>query len=254
LIDRFVRFEATEGKEWGKFEEGRIVKITNNPALGYEETDRHFDPSGVKLLPPVQPTKIVCVGLNYRAHVDESQSADKVPEEPVLFMKPPSALLGPGGKIVYPESSQRVDYEAELGVIIGKTCSRVAEVEAEDYIFGFTCCNDVTARDLQKKDTQWTRGKGFDTFCPVGPWAVTGINFADLRIESFLNGDLRQSGRTSMMIFSVPFLVAFISKVMTLNPGDLILTGTPSGIGPMKPGDRIEVRIEGIGSLVNDVV
>lgn len=253
-MDRYVRFEAPEGKRWGKFEDGRIVEITKNPSFGAEETDRRFEPSGVKLLPPVEPTKIVCVGLNYRAHVDESQSADKVPEEPVLFMKPTSALLGPGGKIEYPEQSQRVDYEAELGVIIGRECTKVAEVEAEDYIYGYSCCNDITARDLQKKDGQWTRGKGFNTFCPVGPWLVTGIDYSDLKIESFLNGDLRQSGRTSMMIFSVPFLIAFISKVMTLYPGDLILTGTPSGIGPMKPGDRVEVRIEGIGSLVNDVV
>ncbi len=253
-MERFVRFEAAEGKEWGKFDEGRIVKITGNPAVGYDQVDHEYDPSGVRLLAPVQPTKIVCVGLNYRAHVDESQSATKVPEEPVLFMKPPSALIGPGGKIVYPETSQRVDYEAELGIVIGKTCKQVAMVEAEDFIFGFTCCNDVTARDLQKKDVQWTRGKGFDSFCPVGPWLVTGINFADLKIESFLNGEMRQSSRTSKMIFSVPFLVSFISKVMTLNPGDLILTGTPEGIGPMQPGDRVEVRIEGIGSLVNDVV
>jgi 2-keto-4-pentenoate hydratase/2-oxohepta-3-ene-1,7-dioic acid hydratase in catechol pathway len=253
-MERFVRFEAAEGKEWGRFDEGRIVKISGNPAVGYEQLDHEYDPSGVKLLAPVQPTKIVCVGLNYRAHVDESQSATKVPEEPVLFMKPPSALIGPGGKIVYPETSQRVDYEAELGIIIGRTCKQVAEVEADDYIFGCTCCNDVTARDLQKKDVQWTRGKGFDSFCPVGPWLVTGIKFADLKIESFLNGEMRQSSRTSKMIFSVPFLISFISKVMTLNPGDLILTGTPEGIGPMQPGDRVEVRIEGIGSLVNDVI
>jgi len=168
-------------------------------------------------------------------------------------MKPPSALIGPGEKIIHPEMSNRVDYEAELAIIIGRTCSKVAEVEAEDYIFGYTCANDVTARDLQKSDTQWTRGKGFDSFCPVGPWAINDLAYADLSIESYLNGDLKQSARTSMMIFPVPFLISFISKVMTLNPGDLILTGTPAGISPMKPGDRIEVRIEGIGSLVNDV-
>ncbi len=253
-MERFIRFEAAEGREWGKFEDGRIIKISDNPARGYDIIGGEFEPSQVRLLPPVQPTKIVCVGLNYRAHVAESQSATKIPEEPVIFMKPPSSLLGPGGKIVHPESSERVDYEAELGIIMGQKCSQVAEVEAEDYIFGVTCCNDVTARDLQKKDVQWTRGKGFDTFCPVGPWAVTGLAYKDLKIESFLNGDLRQSSRTSMMIFPIARLISFISKVMTLEPGDLILTGTPEGVGPMKPGDRVEVRIEGIGSLVNDVV
>jgi 2-keto-4-pentenoate hydratase/2-oxohepta-3-ene-1,7-dioic acid hydratase in catechol pathway len=169
-------------------------------------------------------------------------------------LKPPSALIGPGEKIIYPEMSRRVDYEAELGVIIGRECKAVAALEAEDYIFGFTCVNDVTARDLQKKDVQWTRGKGFDTFCPVGPWLVDKLNYEDLQIESYLNGDLRQSGKTSDMIFSIPKLISFISCVMTLYPGDLISTGTPSGIAPMQSGDRIEVRIEGIGSLVNDVL
>jgi len=252
-MERYVRFEATEGIEWGIFDDGKIVKISGNPALGFERLDRYFDPSEVRLLAPAEPSKIVCVGLNYKEHVKESQSASKVPDEPVLFLKPPSSLLGPGGRIVYPEMASRVDYEAELGVIIGRECYQVAEVEAEDYIFGFTCVNDVTARDLQKKDGQWTRGKGFDTFCPVGPWVVNDLKYGDILIESYLNGELRQSGRTSMMIFPVTKLVAFISKVMTLNPGDLISTGTPSGIGPMKPGDRVEIRVEGIGSLVNDV-
>jgi 2-keto-4-pentenoate hydratase/2-oxohepta-3-ene-1,7-dioic acid hydratase in catechol pathway len=253
-MERFIRFEAAEGTRWGLFDDGGVKEITQNPACGYELSDKYYDLSELKLLAPVEPGKIVCVGLNYREHVKESQSATEIPEEPVLFMKPPSAVIGPGGKIVYPEMAGRVDYEAELGVIIGRDCSCVAEVEAEDYIFGFTCCNDVTARDLQKKDKQWTRAKGFDSFCPVGPWAITGLGYEDLSIESFLNGELKQSGRTSMMIFSIPLLISFISKVMTLNPGDLILTGTPAGIGPMKPHDRIEVRIEGIGSLVNDVI
>jgi 2-keto-4-pentenoate hydratase/2-oxohepta-3-ene-1,7-dioic acid hydratase in catechol pathway len=253
-MERYIRFEAPEGVEWGRFEEGHIVGLTGNPATGCEEIDKNYDPSGVKLLAPVEPTKIVCVGLNYSEHVKESQLVSKAPDEPVLFLKPPSALIGPGGRINYPELSDRVDYEAELGVVIGKECRLVAEVEAEDYIFGFTCANDVTARDLQKNDVQWTRGKGFDTFCPAGPWVVNGIAYQDLLIESYLNGDLRQSSRTDKMITSVPALISFISKVMTLYPGDLILTGTPSGVGPMKPGDRIEIRIEGIGSLVNDVI
>ncbi len=253
-MERFVRFEVAEGVEWGKFEEGRIHKITDNPAAGFEPTGRYYEPSEVKLLAPVEPSKIVCVGLNYKEHVKESQSADEIPEEPVLFLKPPSALIGPGGRIIYPEMSRRVDYEAELGVVIGRECKTVAAIEAEDYIFGFTCVNDVTARDLQKKDGQWTRGKGFDTFCPVGPWVVDKLKYEDLQIESYLNGDLRQSARTSELIFPIPKLIGFISSVMTLYPGDLISTGTPSGIGPMKSGDRIEIRIEGIGSLVNDVL
>jgi len=253
-MERYVRFEAAEGILWGLLEEGRIEKITGNPVFQYEATGIFYDPSSIRLLAPVEPTKIVCVGLNYREHVKESQSADEVPDEPVLFLKPPSSLLGPGGRIEYPEMAGRVDYEAELGVIIGRECRNVAAIEAEDYIFGFTCVNDVTARDLQKKDVQWTRGKGFDTFCPVGPWMVDKIKYEDILVESYLNGELRQSSRTSLLIFPINELIAFISKVMTLEPGDLISTGTPKGIGPMQPGDRIEIRVEGIGSLVNDVI
>lgn len=253
-MDRYVRFETTEGIAWGVFEEGRLEKLAANPVRGREPTGRYYEPASVKLLAPVAPSKVVCVGLNYKAHVGETRPDDDIPEEPILFLKPPSALIGPGERIMYPEMSNRVDYEAEMGVVIGRQCSKVAAIEAEDYIFGFTCVNDVTARDLQKRDGQWTRGKGFDTFCPVGPWIVDKIKYQDLQIESFLNGELRQSSRTSLMIFPVNELISFISMVMTLQPGDLIATGTPAGIGPMQPGDRIEVRIEGIGSLVNDVI
>ncbi len=252
-MERYIRFEMGDGIRWGVFQEGRIAEISGNPARGFDQTGVFYRPSEVRLRAPVDPSKIVCVGLNYREHVKESQSATKEPDEPVLFLKPPSALIGPGEKIVYPETTERVDYEAELGVVIGKECRNVAPVEAEDYIFGFTCVNDVTARDLQKKDVQWTRGKGFDTFCPVGPWVVDRIKYENLLVESYLNGELRQSSKTSMMIFSVPVLISFISRVMTLLPGDLISTGTPAGIAPMKVGDRIEIRIEGIGSLVNDI-
>ncbi len=252
-MERFIRYKTAEKIGWGIFEENGIAEITGNPALGFDRTGNYFSLSQIILLAPVEPSKIVCVGLNYKDHVKESQSATEVPKSPVLFLKPPSALIGPGEKIIYPEMSNRVDYEAELGIVIGRRCHQVAEVEAEDYIFGLTCANDVTARDLQKSDGQWTRGKGFNSFCPVGPWIINNLAYRDLSIESYLNGDLKQSARTSMMIFPVPFLISFISKVMTLNPGDLILTGTPAGISPMQPGDRIEVRIEGIGSLVNDV-
>jgi 2-keto-4-pentenoate hydratase/2-oxohepta-3-ene-1,7-dioic acid hydratase in catechol pathway len=252
-MGKYVRIESDDGTHWGILHEENIAEISGNPVFGVEPTGRNFLPSNIKFLAPVEPSKIVCVGLNYREHVKESQSATKEPDEPVLFLKPPSALIGPGGKIIYPDMAQRVDYEAELGVVIGKECRNIAPVEADDYIFGLTCVNDVTARDLQKKDVQWTRGKGFDTFCPVGPWIVDDAQYDDLLVESYLNGELKQSSRTSMMIFPMPVLISFISRVMTLLPGDLISTGTPAGISPMKIGDRIEIKVEGIGSLVNDI-
>ena len=177
-----------------------------------------------------------------------------LPAEPVLFLKPPTTVIGPGDTVVYPAASLQVDYEAELGVVIKKRTRGVGPEEAPDHILGYTCANDVTARDLQKKDGQWTRAKSFDTFCPVGPWIETGLDPADLLIQSYLNGERRQSSRTSQLIFKVNELVSFISGIMTLEPGDLIITGTPAGIGPMQPGDEIEVRIEGIGSLKNRVI
>ncbi|MCX6827157.1 MAG: fumarylacetoacetate hydrolase family protein [candidate division Zixibacteria bacterium] len=261
-MERYIKFETAEGIGWGVFEDGKIVGLSGNPACGFENTGLFYQPSAVKLLAPVEPTKIICVGLNYREHIlenqafdeTESQATDGVPEEPILFLKPPSALIGPGERITLPEMAKRVDYEAELGVVIGRECHNVASIEAEDYIFGFTCINDVTARDLQQKDIQWTRAKGFDTFCPVGPWVVDNLKYENLSVEAYLNGERRQSSRISAMIFPIAILISFISKIMTLYPGDLIATGTPAGVGPMQTGDRIEIRIEGIGSLVNDVI
>lgn len=208
--------------------------------------------SSVKLLAPCAPSKIVAVGLNYRDHAREM--GFPVPEEPILFLKPPTAVISPGEAIVYPLSSSQVDYEAELGVVIRDRIRSISPGEAQSHILGYTCANDVTARDLQKKDGQWTRAKSFDTFCPVGPWIETDLDPGDLPVQSFLNGAERQSSRTSQFIFPVYELVSFISRVMTLEPGDLIITGTPAGIGPMKPGDEIEVRIGGIGSLKNSVI
>jgi len=205
----------------------------------------------VSLLAPCTPTKIVAVGLNYRDHAGELGM--QVPEEPILFLKPPTSVLGPGQSIVRPAMSSQVDYEAELGIVIRDRVSRISPAEARGHILGYTCANDVTARDLQKRDGQWTRAKSFDTFCPVGPWIETDLDPGDLRVESFLNGERRQSSRTSQFIFGVDHLVSFISQVMTLEPGDLIITGTPAGIGPMHAGDEVEVRIEGIGSLFNTV-
>lgn len=201
---------------------------------------------------PVQPSKILCIGRNYADHAAEL--GHEVPAEPLVFMKPPSALVGSGEAIVLPSLSERVDFEGELAVVIGRRCRNVAEADAMGVVMGYTLLNDVTARDLQKKDGQWTRAKGFDTFAPCGPRLVTDLDVSDLAIKTLVNGEVKQSGRTSQLIFPIPRLIAYLSRVMTLMPGDLISTGTPSGVGPLKPGDVVEVWAEGIGSLVNPVV
>ncbi|AFM25737.1 fumarylacetoacetate hydrolase family protein [Desulfomonile tiedjei] len=243
---RLLRFRVDNQVFEGILEGEEIL-----PAAG-QQFPRRFQLNQVKLLPPCVPSKIVAVGLNYRDHAEELHLT--LPEEPLLFMKPSTSVIGPGDSVSLPPQSQRVDYEAELGIVIAKTARRVGLDEARDYILGYTCLNDVTARDLQTKDGQWTRAKGFDTFCPIGPWIDTEIDPTDLGIELYLNGERKQRSRTSNLIFSPAELVAFISGVMTLQPGDVIATGTPSGIGPMKHGDNVEVRIEGIGSLVNPIV
>lgn len=204
-----------------------------------------------RLLAPCVPTKVLAVGLNYAAHAAEAGM--EVPEEPLFFLKPPSAVIGPGETIVHPKLSQRVDYEAELAVVIGRRARRVAREEALDYVLGYTCGLDVTARDLQRTDGQWTRAKGFDTFCPLGPWIVPGLDPHDLLVECRVNGQVRQRARTSDLIFPVEDLLHRASLVMTLEPGDVLLTGTPSGVGPLQPGDEVEVEIEGIGVLRNVV-
>ena len=193
------------------------------------------------LLCPVTPTKIVCVGRNYAAHAKEL--GNEVPVEPLLFFKPPSSLVGPGGVVVLPPESDRVEHEAELGVVMGKRARHVSVADAMTTVFGYTIVNDVSARDLQKKDGQWARAKGFDTFCPVGPWIETDLDPGDLRVVCRVNGAVRQDGRTSSMIFDVATLVAYVSRIMTLEPGDLISTGTPEGVGPLKPGDACECEI-----------
>jgi len=200
---------------------------------------------------PQQPTKIVLVGLNYTDHAEELGMP--LPDEPIIFLKPPTALLGPEDWIIYPAQAQRVDYEAELAVVMQDQCTHVEPEAVLEHVAGFTCLNDVTARDLQKKDMQWTRAKSFDTFCPVGPRIVKEIEPNNVRIQSYLNGELRQDSSTAHFIFSVEELVSFVSHVMTLQPGDIIATGTPSGIGAMQRGDTIEIVIEGIGTLRNYV-
>jgi len=204
----------------------------------------------VELLAPSQPSKIVCVGLNYTEHAKELKM--QLPSEPVLFLKPPSAVLAPGKEIVYPQSSQQLDFEGELGVVIGKRCKSVPAADADGYILGYTCFNDVTARDLQNKDGQWTRSKSFDTFAPFGPW-IAKIDPSNVDIQTRVNGVVRQRSNTSDLIFGIPDLLEFISAIMTLEPGDVIATGTPPGVGPMSRGDRVEVEIEGIGVLENIV-
>ncbi len=204
-----------------------------------------------RLTTPIAPTKIVCVGRNYADHAKEL--GNEAPPEPILFLKPPSAVIAHEATIVRPAISQRVDFEGELAIVIGRTAKHVKSADWQDYVLGFTCANDVTARDLQKKDVQFTRGKGFDTFCPLGPHIATDLDVSDLRIATRVNGETRQDGRTSQMIFSCGALIEFITAVMTLVPGDVILTGTPAGVGPLNAGDTVEVEIEGIGVLRNAV-
>ena len=200
----------------------------------------------------LRPSKILGIGVNYRAHATEMGKT--VPDEPLIFMKASTSLLPNGGAIVRPRGFERVDFEGELAVVIGRPAYRVSAADALDYVLGFTCCNDVTVRDLQKRDNQWTRAKGFDTFCPAGPVIVSGLDPSDLRIVTRVNGDVRQDSRTSDMAFDVPAIIECISAVMTLERGDLITTGTPSGVGPIVAGDEIEIEIEEIGCLRNRVV
>ncbi|HLL71480.1 MAG TPA: fumarylacetoacetate hydrolase family protein [Pyrinomonadaceae bacterium] len=208
--------------------------------------------SEVKLLAPVKPSKIVCVGRNYRDHAAELGNA--MPDEPLLFLKPPSSIVGHEAAIELPSVSARVEHEGELGVVIGRRAHRLSDSENSlDYVLGYTCVNDVTARDLQRRDVQFTRAKSFDTFCPVGPYIVTGIDPFDLQVETRVNGEVRQRGRTSAMAFPVPYLIRYISHIMTLEAGDVISTGTPAGVGPLADSDVCEVEVEGVGTLGNPV-
>jgi 2-keto-4-pentenoate hydratase/2-oxohepta-3-ene-1,7-dioic acid hydratase in catechol pathway len=251
-MPKFIRYRYQGKEAYGLLEtEDRIRRISGDPFSDYQPAGGSLALGEIKILPPCRPSKIVALGLNYRDHAREFNL--EVPAEPLIFMKPPSAVIAADEKIIVPAMSRRVDYEAELAVIIGRTCRNVPREAAFSTILGYTCLNDVTARDLQTKDGQWTRAKGFDTFCPIGPGLVTDIDPGDLAVQSYLNGELRQSSRTNQLIFSVPELVEFISRVMTLYPGDIISTGTPSGVGPMKSGDTVEVVVEQVGRLINTV-
>jgi 2-keto-4-pentenoate hydratase/2-oxohepta-3-ene-1,7-dioic acid hydratase in catechol pathway len=231
--------------------EGRWRLVEGDIFGGYRE-GTEISPEGIRTLAPVIPSKIVCVGLNYRDHAAEQKKA--LPPEPLLFIKPSTSVIGPGAAIEAPAWAGRIDHEAELGVVIGRRARHVKMSRAADYILGLIAVNDVTARDLQHKDGQYTRSKGFDTFAPIGPSIAVGLDGRDLAVRAYVNGGLRQDSRTRELIFTIPELVEFISSVMTLLPGDIISTGTPSGIGPIKPGDQVTVHVEGVGALTNPVV
>lgn len=218
----------------------------------FKQADRGYPLSEVKIFAPCKPSKIICVGLNYRDHAEEFGLA--VPEQPLLFLKAPTTIIGPDEAIILPPHSQQVEYEGELALVIKRHAKNISPEEAAGCILGYTCANDVTARDLQRADGQWTRSKSFDTFCPIGPYIVTDIDPSCLTVEVFLNGVLKQHTSTTHFIFSIPELVSFISNVMTLLPGDIILTGTSSGVGPMSDGDKISVVIERVGKLINPVI
>jgi 2-keto-4-pentenoate hydratase/2-oxohepta-3-ene-1,7-dioic acid hydratase in catechol pathway len=248
---RLVRFRFADRIATGVVE-GDLVRVLRGTF--FEDplpTGEEIPLDDVRLLAPVLPSKVLAVGKNYAAHAAEF--GGEVPEEPLIFMKPSTAVSGPGDLIPLPAISRRVDYEGELAVVMGRLARNVPTEEAGKYVLGYTCGNDVTLRDLQKKDGQWTRAKGFDGSCPLGPWIETELDPMDVRIETRVNGETRQFASTADMVFGVATLIAFVTASMTLLPGDVILTGTPEGVGPLGPGDRVEVEIEGIGVLSNTV-
>lgn len=250
---KFVRFRDGGETRYGVLDGDAVYASTGDPFVGLKTTDLVGTLDSLSLLPPIEPGKIVCVGLNYLAHVTENDPTRTVPEEPVLFMKPPSALIAHGETIKIANPGNRTDHEAELVVVIGRTARNIATEDVPGYVLGYTCGNDVSDRVLQRKDGQWIRAKGFDTYCPLGPCIETELDLSDARVESRLNGTVRQSQSTAAMIWDAHTLVSYISGVMTLEPGDIIMTGTPEGVGPMQPGDTIEVEVEGIGVLRNPV-
>ena len=255
MAQRYVRIKTNrEQTYYGVLQANRSVAVYDAPPwLGGQETDIVQELDTYELLAPCSPSKIIAVGKNYRQHAAEMGTP--VPKEPLLFLKPPTTIIANEDKIKYPLQSHQVDYEGELALIIGDRCSQVNTEQATKSIWGYTVANDVTARDLQRKDNQWTRAKGFDTFCPLGPWIVRELS-TEAKIKTFINGEEnpRQSGTVDDMVFSPDVLVSYISQIMTLYPGDVILTGTPEGVGSVKPGDAVRVEIEGIGCISNQVI
>jgi 2-keto-4-pentenoate hydratase/2-oxohepta-3-ene-1,7-dioic acid hydratase in catechol pathway len=242
--------EGNPAPTYGLLEQDAILEITGLPWGVWSQGKKKWALGEVRLLAPSEPSKIVCVGRNYAAHAAEL--GNELPKEPLIFLKPPSSLIGPEDSIVLPRYSKRVEHEGELGVVIGRKCAQLRnEEDALSYVLGYTCVNDVTARDVQKADVQFTRAKGFDTFCPTGPWIETELDPRETMVECRVNGELRQSSSTSLMTYPVAFLVRWISRMMTLLPGDLIATGTPAGVGPLVEGDKVEVSVAGVGVLRN---
>jgi len=256
---RIVRFIAQGRAKYGILYQDTIQGLRGSPFTHFQHLNSPSTLDGstyildkVRLLAPCLPTKIVCLGLNYRSHIEEMKLP--IPSVPLIFLKPSTAVIGPTDKIVLPPGWNRIDFEGELGVVIGKKAKDVPEERAKEYVLGYTCFNDVSDRHAQAADGQWTRAKGYDTFAPIGPWIETEAEPDNLKLETYLNGELRQSASTSDLLFGISKLISFVSSIMTLLPGDVIATGTPSGVGPMKPGDVVEVRIEKIGTLKNSVV
>jgi 2-keto-4-pentenoate hydratase/2-oxohepta-3-ene-1,7-dioic acid hydratase in catechol pathway len=249
---KIVRFKTGVNILYGILNGIEIQALEGEPYENIKPVNKKYRLSEVKLLSPCTPSKIVAIGLNYRSHAEETHNP--VPKLPIIFLKPPTAIIGPEDNIVYPPDTTRVDYECELAIVIKKKARMIPVDGSLDYVLGYTCFNDVTARDHQRDDVQWTRGKGHDTFAPFGPCIDTEIDFGNVNISTWLNGELKQKGNTNDLIFSVPEIISFVSGVMTLLPGDVIATGTPSGIGPMKPGDSVEIRIDSIGTLKNYVI
>jgi 2-keto-4-pentenoate hydratase/2-oxohepta-3-ene-1,7-dioic acid hydratase in catechol pathway len=254
---KFCRFLPTDRSVsaetlYGILDSDQVREISGTPWGEWSQSARAWPLTSVRLAAPVQPSKIVCIGRNYAAHAAEL--GNEVPKEPLMFLKPPSSIVGPAEPVVLTPYSQRVEHEGELAIVVGRRCSHLGDSDdALSYVLGYTCLNDVTARDIQKSDVQFTRGKGFDTFCPVGPHIETELDPANVLVETRVNGSVRQSGNTSLMIYPCAFLIRWISRMMTLLPGDVIATGTPSGVGPLTPGDVAEVSVAGIGVLRNPV-
>jgi len=238
--------------QYGWILDDKVGPLSGPPFGPYRRMDAVTPLINVKLHTPVLPGKIIAIGRNYPEHAKEQDV--EVPDTPLIFLKPPSSIIGFGDQIILPPQSKRVEYEAELAVVIGRRGRWIDISKIEDFILGYTIANDVTARDLQRNDGQWTRAKGFDTFCPLGPWVETELDVSDVLITNRLNGEIRQMASTREMVFNIPQLIVYISSIMTLNPGDLILTGTPAGVGKLVDGDEIEIKIEGIGILENSVV
>jgi 2-keto-4-pentenoate hydratase/2-oxohepta-3-ene-1,7-dioic acid hydratase in catechol pathway len=258
---RIARFSVDDEPKYGVVEtddpEGLVgtVNVLDSDPLyrPVQFTGERLQLADVRLLAPVIPrSKVVCVGRNYAAHAQEL--GNDVPEQPMIFLKPNTSVIGPRDGIVYPEQTSDLHFEGELAIVIGRICRDLPKERADEVIFGYTVANDVTARDLQKTDGQWARAKGYDTFCPLGPWISTELDASDLRVSTELNGEPKQDGRTSQFIFDIPEVLAFITSFTTLLPGDVVLTGTPAGVGPMLPGDEVSVTVEGLGTLTNKVI